>query len=915
MTDTSISAPAFTLEKPQHTVSNLEFVRAIFRDIGPDACVWVCSYGGDPGTASPGDWAGFGIKPRDPLIESGGVLDRGAEGMNTFLTFSSFRGETGIHGSTVFPGRRKALFAAAHAFMIDDIGTGPGAKIPPERLPAVSPSWVLETSPGNWQVGYMLADPLTDGPLAGAFIDALVAEGLGEDRDPGMKGVTRYGRLPRGTNGKKKYRDDRGEAPEHRLLHWRPDRRFSFDALGAAFGVETAVLREKQAQEGQKTCKTAQNRVEGDDPWFAVLALTGRFEGPDDKGADGVWWHMTCPWVHEHTGGVDNGSAYILGQGYKCHHGHCAERTWIDVRDWLLAHEDEKVRGAALAVRAGEVLGEIDLSAPTAAIPPLDLLRSKILVLSPGDTEDYDKLLRDVAGAEFDAADREGLVKDIAQARKITKAAVLEDLKKRERTARAEDRLAQAAARDAQDRSAGKIVWPILQPGDWRDRNEDGEPTPTSRNVETLMYLANGRIRQNLMTKQLVYGGIFKGKSGDWVHQFLADSCEINGLRTPRALTGMIRRIAEDDAWHPFAHFLGKLEWDGLERLRGPGGLYDTVKVEKDDVELRDLILDRWLRSVVAAARHLYRGRRGCQPRGVLVFLGKQFSGKTTWLERLVQGLFPGADEVFCAGAHYSGDTDSVLHLTGALITELGEIDSTLNRVELGKLKAFLSNDSDRLRKPYGYEHENYPRRTVFAGTVNREDFLRDATGNTRFWVIRCTEDGLDLDSQRKLDMPQIWAQVQAETEAGLAACKAAADYLPLPWHMSKGEMQLIEQSNEGHRVVSGPERLMLDVFDWTAPDWIRAQTQEERMRVNPSTFTEIQAACGQNPSIGRTADWMTAIRVLTGQTRAKPTRIILEDADGKKYEKKGRLYAMPPKKNLRNDFSVELPAPGENTH
>lgn len=91
--------------------------------------------------------------------------------------------------------RQKMRFHALHAIMLDDVGT----KVAMEKL-TVAPSWLLETSPGNHQAGYLLNDPLTDGNMADRLMHAIVAAGL---CDPGANGPrTRLGRLPIAVNGK-----------------------------------------------------------------------------------------------------------------------------------------------------------------------------------------------------------------------------------------------------------------------------------------------------------------------------------------------------------------------------------------------------------------------------------------------------------------------------------------------------------------------------------------------------------------------------------------------------------------------------------------------------------------------------------------------------------------------------------------
>lgn len=160
------------------------FLSTVFKNLPQGARPWVAGFRCDPYHPE-ARWGGCPVNGRIPDI-----IEPEA---NNYMAVSSFRaGDDGrIH-------RRKANFAGLHLVMIDDLGT----KIGWGSI-ALSPSYTLETSPGNYQCGYLLVEPVADRALAEATIDAMVAQGLATDgKDPGMKGVTRYGRLPWGINNK-----------------------------------------------------------------------------------------------------------------------------------------------------------------------------------------------------------------------------------------------------------------------------------------------------------------------------------------------------------------------------------------------------------------------------------------------------------------------------------------------------------------------------------------------------------------------------------------------------------------------------------------------------------------------------------------------------------------------------------------
>jgi hypothetical protein len=203
----------------------------------------------------------------------------------------------------------------------------------------LSPSWLLETSPENFQAGYLLREPLTDGLAADRLMNAIVTAGL---CDPGASGPrTRLARLPLGVNGK--------HSPifSCRLLTWAPELRYSVEEL--AVGLQLEMIRPRRPQRQER--RPAQERpADGDPVWIpppgenAVLfALKNRglYKAPLGEGKHNI----TCPWVQEHTGQVDGGTAYFepddlwpIG-GFKCHHGHCANRH---IRDLLRVLDIER---------------------------------------------------------------------------------------------------------------------------------------------------------------------------------------------------------------------------------------------------------------------------------------------------------------------------------------------------------------------------------------------------------------------------------------------------------------------------------------------------------------------------------------------------------------------------------------------
>ena len=176
-------------------VTNKIFSDAVFHTLPKGAYKYGTTFKEPPDQAPNGVWFGGRIKDRSLK----GKSNYTSGDCNTFYVVSSFYPDA---DGRVF--RRKAQFAAAHVLTMDDIGDGPSAKISEDRV-VLAPSFVIETSPDNCQVGYILKNPETDADYFNRTVDALIHQGLASPTDPGMVGVTRYVRFPVGINNKTKY--------------------------------------------------------------------------------------------------------------------------------------------------------------------------------------------------------------------------------------------------------------------------------------------------------------------------------------------------------------------------------------------------------------------------------------------------------------------------------------------------------------------------------------------------------------------------------------------------------------------------------------------------------------------------------------------------------------------------------------
>lgn len=307
-------------------------------------------------------------------------------------------------------------------------------------------------------------------------------------------------------------------------------------------------------------------------------------------------------------------------------------------------------------------------------------------------------------------------------------------------------------------------------------------PPATIANVDCLLRHAGITVRYNEVNKRDEI--VIPGRSGSRDNVDNVTLTHIVSLASEYYLTTkhvpqFVGAIADRNSYNPVRDWIRSMPWDGTDRLPL---VYATVVAQEGYPEnLKEVLLKKWLRSIAAAAT-----QDSFRSRGVLTLQGAQGIGKSSWIKALISDATL-ADEVVKLGHHMdASNKDSLLGAISYAIVEFGELDSSFKK-DLARLKGFLTDDTDRVRRPYDAREASYPRRTVFAATVNEHQFLQDPTGNTRFWTIPVAS----LDWRHGLDMQQVFAQLAAEVDAGET------------WWLADHEEGLLEALNADHATVS----------------------------------------------------------------------------------------------------------------
>ena len=318
-----------THDRSLDSITNDEFISAIFGEYSQNLTPLVCFKAGDP------DKSGWSAKAW-PCTTTDSNL-------NWYLAPSLFNAdEAGQHRA------KKELAHSIHAVMLDDIGT----KVDREKL-TQPPSWLIETSPGNYQAGFIFEEPLTDIGAVERFKQMLLKAGL---CDKGATGATaRWMRMPKAINGRPKYGTP---AFSCKLTHWEPSTKYSLEELEAILIGESKQDRKVTEQKlPQSPVTEIYTPHTGVNPVIEALKAKNIYKKPLGNGKHDV----TCPWVHEHTDQLDNGSAYFEPSdgypngGFRCHHSHGEQYRIKNLLDHLEISIGLAKNKASIRIQPGEI--------------------------------------------------------------------------------------------------------------------------------------------------------------------------------------------------------------------------------------------------------------------------------------------------------------------------------------------------------------------------------------------------------------------------------------------------------------------------------------------------------------------------------------------------------------------------------
>ena len=227
------------------------------------------------------------------------------------------------------------------------------------------------------------------------------------------------------------------------------------------------------------------------------------------------------------------------------------------------------------------------------------------------------------------------------------------------------------------------------------------------------------------------------------------------GVYSPLKTKDALVAVAAERAYHPVKEYLNQLPaWDGIKRV----DMLLTVYLGAEDSEYTRAVIRKTLTAAVARIYH-----PGMKFDSVLILNGPQGIGKSTLFAKLAGAWF--SDSLTLTEMR---DKSGAEKLQGYWILELGEL-AGMKKTDVETVKSFLSRVDDKYRASYGINVESHPRQCVIVGSTNTENgFLRDITGNRRFWPVKVNGQGIRKPWQIAADeVVQIWAEAMSAWRDG----------------------------------------------------------------------------------------------------------------------------------------------------
>lgn len=275
-----------------------------------------------------------------------------------------------------------------------------------------------------------------------------------------------------------------------------------------------------------------------------------------------------------------------------------------------------------------------------------------------------------------------------------------------------------------------------------------------------------------------------------------------------------LTEVQQKNAFHPVRDYLDSLEWDGVARL-------DTLFIDYLGAEDSAYVRAVSRKMFTAAVARIYQP--GCKFDNILVLVGKQGVGKSYIIKKLGQGWHSDSLSTVTGKEAYE-------QLQGAWLIEMAELSAT-RKAEAEAVKHFISKQEDSYRVAYGRQTSVFPRQCVFFGTTNDSTFLKDKTGNRRFWPVVV---------HKKVPAKSLWTDMD-QNEINQIWAEAVHFYQEKePLYLGKELEKEAQKVQESHTEESERTGMVQEFLERRLPaDWDSRDIAERRMFIHGSDFGE----------------------------------------------------------------------------
>lgn len=253
--------------------------------------------------------------------------------------------------------------------------------------------------------------------------------------------------------------------------------------------------------------------------------------------------------------------------------------------------------------------------------------------------------------------------------------------------------------------------------------------------------------RKSVIEPGLVVPQGYQGRVQYLLPVYLTNMQKPDLAMTLTVMDALLAVVSSERLYHPVKEYFSTLSWDGCSRI-------DSLLIDYMGAENTPYVRAVTRKTLVAAVARIYEP--GIKFDSVLVLNGPQGCGKSTFFAKLGKEWY--SDSLTISDMK-DGKT-AAEKLQGYWLLELGEL-AGIKKVDVETVKSFVTRTDDKYRQSYGTTVESHPRECVIVGSTNSEGgFLRDVTGNRRFWPVHVTgkgkHRGWDLTPET---VDQIWAE------------------------------------------------------------------------------------------------------------------------------------------------------------